>query len=147
MWFSNLSVGKCIVRTNKTPPLTYVLSLLFHWKSQWIFNYLCSPINQPLCSGQVLTQEEQGSVIHLLAHIHTACLKNNRHAKDLQLAFPLYFSHMPSSCCQLTPTLSYKHTPLPPQLLKVSLLLPNQEHPYRIPPSSQEHNSLPLVPW
>lgn len=51
---------------------------------------------------------------------------------------------MPSSCCQLTPTLapSYKNILLSPQLLKSNLLFLNQGDLSGIPPSPWEHTSL-----
>lgn len=53
--FSNLHVGKGIIRPNRhILSLTYILNLLFHWKSQ-IFNYICSLMNCTVGSGQVPT--------------------------------------------------------------------------------------------
>lgn len=79
-----------------------------------------------------------------LASLH--CLsKDNCHGKSIcNLPFPLYLSHMPSSHCQLTPALipSYKNILWLPELLQVSLLLPNREDSTRLPPSAQEHKSL-----
>lgn len=69
--FSNLHIGNGIIRPNwYILSLTYMLKLLFHWKSQ-IFNCICSPINWTVCSGQVPTWEEQDSFIYLPVYIHT----------------------------------------------------------------------------
>ena len=51
-------------------------------------NYLCSPVNQLVCSGQVHTWQEQGSFIHLLAYIHTACLKTTAMGKGFAICLP-----------------------------------------------------------